>query len=134
MIYVTGLHALNLPCGLDTSGDWHSASMDWENLTVLDTSKSKWDDFGIEKERTIPYVVGIWAVANHIRACLDMIAMGDFSNARGMRIDYIGNDKYNGEIFSKILCLKDCYLWPRIDAFMEKEYLMQWVRYREKRL
>jgi len=27
MKYITGIHALNLPCSLDTCGDWHSLKM-----------------------------------------------------------------------------------------------------------
>lgn len=76
MIYVSGLHALNLPCNLDTTGDWHSSSMNWGNMAIFDTSKSVWGDYGIERERQIPYTIGIWPIANHIRACLDIIAMG----------------------------------------------------------
>ena len=135
MLYISGLHALNLPCSLDTTGDWHASSMDWENMCVLDSSFSPWKDYGIEKDREIPYASGIWAVANHIRACLDLLLMEDFSNAKGMRNDYIGNDAYNKELFSKVLFLKeDRTLWPGVDSFMEKEYLMPWIRYKEKKL
>lgn len=134
MKYISGLHALNLPCSLDTTGDWHSGSMNWGKITVLESCDSPWGEYGIEKERHIPYADGIWAIANHVRACLDMIYVGDFPNARGMKNDYIGNEKYDGEIFDKIICLKDNCLWPLVDKFMEKEYLMKWVRYRRQYL
>ena len=134
MMYVSGLHALNLPCKLDTTGDWHPASMDWGNMFIVETSNSIWGDYGIEKERNIPYIGETWAVANHIRACLDMIAAGDFSNTRGMRNDYIGNDKYNDEIFSRVIQLNGrSNLWPKIDRFMENEYLMKWVNYKRRK-
>jgi len=44
-----------------------------------------------------------YAVANHIRALLDLLEMGNFSLAQGMNRDFICNDDYNGEVFEKIL-------------------------------
>lgn len=30
MRYITGIHALNLPCKLETSGDWHISAIQWD--------------------------------------------------------------------------------------------------------
>lgn len=132
MNYVTGIHALNLPCNLETTGDWHSSWIQWKHPTVQDTHKSVFGEWGIEKNRSIPEHVNLVPVANHLRACLDMLEMGDFSNLQGMNKDYISNDAYTDTIFQKVGLLRESNLWPSIDRFLEKEYLMKWVRYRKK--
>ncbi len=40
MIYVSGIHALNLNCKLNTSGDWHQSALKWKDITLLDSEKS----------------------------------------------------------------------------------------------
>ena len=32
MQYLSGIHALNLQCSLDTSGDWHQSALRWKDL------------------------------------------------------------------------------------------------------
>lgn len=34
MKYISGVPALNIPCELNTTGDWHSACNDWDNLKL----------------------------------------------------------------------------------------------------
>lgn len=39
MKYITGIHALNLPCRLDgTSGDWHGADLKWDNIDICEST------------------------------------------------------------------------------------------------
>lgn len=85
MEYITGIHALNLTCELDTYGDWHTSALKWEDITILDSSKSIFGDWGIEKNRSIPESDEKHYVANHIRALLDLIDMGKFSVAQGWK-------------------------------------------------
>jgi hypothetical protein len=130
MKYITGVHALNLPCSLDTSGDWHTSWIQWESPKTKDTESSFWGDWGIEYH-SIPEHEGAFPVANHIRACFDMLEDGDFSNLQGMNKDYICNDEYDEFIFQQVSRLKGKKNWANIDKFMEKEYLMKWIRYQE---
>ena len=49
MKYITGVHALNLPCSLLTCGDWHSPSLQWERLRFSESNDSVFGDYGIER-------------------------------------------------------------------------------------
>ncbi|WP_303690996.1 nucleotidyl transferase AbiEii/AbiGii toxin family protein [Megamonas hypermegale] len=130
MKYLSGIFALNLMCDLDTFGDWHTSAINWKKLNFWDSNHSIWGNYGIETNRTIPENNGKFNVANHIRALLDLISIGDFPTAQGMRDNFICNDKYTPEIFSKVSMLKNRENWLEIDKFMSKEYMLQWVRYK----
>ena len=32
MLYISYMHALNIPCKLETSGDWHWGAYKWKNF------------------------------------------------------------------------------------------------------
>lgn len=102
MIYITGIHALNLPCDLITCGDWHQSALRWEKITFRESEDSIFKDYGIESNHDIPGHDGKYFVANTIRALLDLLDEGDFSNAQGMNEDFMG-----------------------------KEYLMKWLRFKK---
>jgi hypothetical protein len=129
MEYITGMHALNTNCDLDTAGDWHYSSLDWSHPKTMDSTESVFGNYGLERKRE----GGNLPVANHIRALLDMLAEGNFSDSRGMRDDFISNDEYTGEIFDKVFLLRKNELWNEIDAFMRKEYMLEWVNYLEEK-
>lgn len=132
MKYLSGIFALNLMCNLNTFGDWHTSAIDWKNkINFWESTNSIWGDYGIEKNRTIPEHDGTFCVSNHIRALLDLISIGDFSTVQGMRDNFICNDKYTLEIFSKVSMLKNNKNWKDIDTFMSKEYMMQWIKYKK---
>jgi len=132
MKYLTGIHALNTTCNLNTFGDWHSTAIQWEHPHENESTNSLWGDYGIETDRTIPFCKGVHNVANHIRACLDMLLFRQFSLLQGMRKDFIGVEEYDNLIFDKVSKLKKMSYWNEVDAFMEKEYLMKWVNYRKR--
>lgn len=48
MRYISGLKALNLPCSLDTCGDWHTSAINWSNIETKESNKSFFKDWGIE--------------------------------------------------------------------------------------
>lgn len=128
MLYITGMHALNLPCSLNTTGGWHTACFDWGNLTVGDTTGHLLGDWGIETcvisdDETV-------LIANTLRACVDMLISGDFLNAAGMRDDYICTDEYDDELFVHIDMLRDLPQWQQIDRFMRKEYELKWLHHK----
>lgn len=128
MKYITGIHALNLPCSLPTFGDWHRYGIQWKNPTIRDTEKSIFGDYGIEEYSKVPEHPGTFKVANHIRALLDMLAEGQFGYAQGMRKDFICNDSLDTEVFEKVFQLKNTPLWDQINQFMGREYAMRWIR------
>lgn len=42
MRYLSGIHALNLKCELDTCGDWHQSAIQWERLKLYESNESLW--------------------------------------------------------------------------------------------
>ena len=131
MLYLTGLHALNLPCELPTTGDWHAPGLIWGNIPLSESSTSIYGDYGIEINRTINYggCAGIYNVANHIRVILDFLELNQLILAQGFRnnffcveIDYI-------PFFERVFMLHELPHWESINTFMGKEYFMKWVNF-----
>lgn len=133
MKYITGIHALNLPCPLETSGDWHTSALRWENITFAESKEMFFGSYGINYGVKIPEHKETYAVADHIRALLDLLELGHFTAAQGMNKDFICNPAYDEEIFGKVYSMRVLDNWEDINLFMEKEYFMQWVRFREGR-
>lgn len=133
MRYITGIHALNLPCKLETSGDWHTSAIQWDFPKVKESTGSLYGDYGIEQHKRIPEHTGEFNVANHIRAILDLLEAGLFSIAQGMNNDFISNSEYDNEIFDKIYEMKSLDNWQEISDFMAKEYKMKWIKYLQRR-
>jgi len=131
MEYITGIHALNIPCKLDTSGDWHASALKWEKISTAESKDSLFGDYGIEQNKYIPGHKGTYYVANHIRALLDLLSQGKFSVAQGMNNDFICNPKYDNEVFSKVEEMKCLPIWNDIDNFMGMEYKLKWLNYKE---
>ncbi len=132
MKYISGIHALNLPCELETCGDWHTSALQWQKPFMRESNGSLFGDYGIEKNKTIPEHESRYYAANHIRALLDLLEEGRFSVAQGMRDDFICNDRYDEEIFAKVWMLRGTPNWENIDRFMQKEYYRKWRNYKEK--
>ena len=130
MLYITGIHALNLPCSLLTCGDWHCSSIQWKRPTLRESKESIFGEYGIELNVAIPEHDAIYAAANHIRALLDLMELGKFSVAQGMNKDFICNDSYNDEIFNKVSLMSEFPGWHEIDRFMGKEYWSKWLDFK----
>jgi len=133
MRYITGIHALNLECSLDTCGDWHTSALRWVDITWGDTDDSIFGVWGIEYTKKIPEHTGKYAVANHIRALLDLIVDGNFAVAQGMREDFICNEIYTDMVLDKVMELKEHKKWSEIDKFILREYKLDWIKYKEGR-
>lgn len=131
MKYISGIHALNLPCSLDTCGDWHTSALQWGSLKFLESDDSIFKDYGIESCSCVPENKGIFNIANTLRALLDLLVEGNFGIAEGAKEDFICNDRYTLEFFNKVIQLRDTYNWDKIDKFMEKEYKLQWLNFKE---
>lgn len=132
MLYITGIFALNLNCSLHTFGDWHQSALNWNDMDIRESEDSPFGDYGIEQCGSVPEHVGCYYAANHIRALLDMLYAEQFSLAQGMRNDFIGVDEYNEEIFQKVFSMKSLPQWDNIDKFMEREYKLLWIRFKER--
>jgi hypothetical protein len=117
-----------------TCGDWHKSALKWDRSTIekrlRDSSKSLFGDYGIEPNKVIPENDGLFNVANHIRALLDLLADGNFSIAQGMRDDFICNEDYTDEVFNKAIMLVNASNWIEIDSFLEREYRNRWVEWK----
>ncbi len=131
MKYITGIHALNLPCKLNTTGDWHASAIQWDSPNIKESNDSIFGDWGIEANHIVSNQTRKCFVANHIRACLDMLDDGQFSYLQGMKNDYICCEEYTPLIFDKVKSLRRSSLWNKINQFMEHEYKMQWIHFRE---
>lgn len=132
MKYITGIQALNLPCSLETCGDWHTSALQWSNLNVEETENSVFKEWGIEDCSCVPEHTGTFKIANTLRALLDLLVAGQFSLAQGMNEDFICNSAYDDEVFEKVSMLKTLSNWEQIDSFMGKEYKMKWLTYKER--
>lgn len=130
--YITGVHALNLPCLLPTCGDWHQSALQWEKPFVRDSEESVFGDYGIETGKQIPEHKERFNAANHIRALLDLLELGNYHAAQGMRDDYICNDAYTEEIFKMVWKLKGASNWDEVDRFMGKEYFRRWLEFKKE--
>lgn len=95
MLYITGQHALNIPCSLLTCGDWHQSGIQWKHPFFRESADSVFAEYGIEQNIPIPEHTAKYNVANHIRALLDLLELGKFSLAQGMNKDFICNDAYS---------------------------------------
>ena len=129
MKYITGVQALNLPCSLNTSGDWHRTAIKWEQLTSRESCESVFGEYGIETCSCVPFHPGAHHVANHLRACLDLIEAGNFSLAQGMRDDFLCDNTLDQDLFEHVLLLKDSERWEDIVRFMGMEYDTSWLKF-----
>jgi hypothetical protein len=132
MKYISGVIALNLPCSLDTTGDWHRSSLPWDKVDIKDTENSSLGAWGIEKDVFVRELDGKYNVANTLRACVDFLDTDKYLSAEGMRRDYLGNDKYNQELFNAVYSLKPhktAEQWSNISKVMEKDYMLKWLNY-----
>ena len=132
MKYITGIHALNLTCSLDTCGDWHQSALRWKDITFGETSESIFGNYGIETNSHVPDNPGTYVTANHIRALLDLLETNNLKVAQGMNNDFICNDIYDLEIFDQVSKLCNLPHWDKIDEFMGREYYSKWLLYKKK--
>lgn len=132
MQYITGIHALNLPCNLDTCGDWHQSGIQWENPQMRESDGSFFGSYGLENGHKIPEHEGRYTIANTIRALLDLLYEKNFPVAQGMNNDFICNESYDEEVFAKVYEMRNLPYWEDIRQFMCREYKLKWIDYERK--
>lgn len=123
MLYITGLQALNLPCSLNTTGDWHTSSIQWDKLHFVESDKSLFQEYGIEICNKIPDNDGQFYVANHIRAILDLLADKKFDILGNFKDDFICNEEYTEELFYQV---KKLLPDKEISDYLHKIYGRRW--------
>lgn len=128
MIYLTGIPALHVSCSLDTCGASEGSEVEWKEANFVESSEMFFKEYGIESDVQIPEHKDKVCVANHIRAYLDLLAMGKLEEAEGM-CQFIGNVEYNAEIFEKVYSMKSLPHWKEIERFMEAEYRINWIHF-----
>lgn len=74
-------------------------------------------------------IIRVRTRSNHIKALLDLVSEGNFGYAQGMNKDFICNNKYTEEVFSKLLLLRTSHMWEKIQGFIGKEYGVAWLRF-----
>ena len=106
MKYISNEYALNIPCSLKTSGDWHYNSYPVEKAKLFDSNESYFGDFGIEE-----HVINnkTYFVANHLRAVLDLMFCKKFDFLKGFKDDFIVVDDYNqsSNLYNSVLMNRD---------------------------
>ena len=130
MKYITGEFALNIPCSLKTTGDWHYNSYPLEKAKELETDNSFYKDFGIEKH----IIKGKnYNIANHLRAILDLIINKKFGYLKGFKNDFIVVDDYDTIFFDNVYKLRNSKIWNDVDNLMKNEYMLKWIYYKENK-
>ena len=69
-------------------------------------------------------------IANHVRACLDLIELENYCAAEGMYRDFLDeDDRYNTDVFAHVLKLIKVYpnRFDKINRFMGREYGTKWI-------
>ena len=127
MKYITDVYALNIPCSLKTSGDWHEG-YNIKNAIYDDTDTSFYKEYGIEKK-----IINNkeYYVANHLRAILDMLYNKKFDFLKGFRKDFLVVDIYDNEFFNKVYEMKDLSFFNDISNLMGEEYTIKWLLFLE---
>ena len=126
MLYISGIHALNIEDSLETCGDWHTSALQWERIDLLDSDKTIFKDWGIETDKSIPEHEELYNVANTLRAILDLMVKGSTGYLKGFRDDFICTDIYNQEFFEKVVVLRDLPHWNDINNLMKREFMFEW--------
>lgn len=130
MKYVTGVNALNFNCVRNAYGNCDAALSKLEGAEVKETEGSIYGEYGVLAFDGVPGYAGTLYVANMLRALLDLLVDGDFTSAEGARDTYIRNDAQSREFMEHVAELNGLVPWGPIDAFMRKEFMMDWIRFK----
>lgn len=131
MKYISGFQALQLMSeDTGTPGDWHPTGVNWKHPKTYESDNLPFGTWGIREQR-IPGPLKTFPSAHHVRACLDLIALGKIACAQGMRENYLDNEHWTLVIFEKICLCRGQENWPLIDKFMGEEYGKDWTNYVE---
>lgn len=135
MLYLSGVHALNIENTLNTCGDWHTSALDWSNIKLADSSNSVFREWGIEMNKSIPEHTELYNVADDLRAILDLMQKEEnLGYLKGFRDDFICTDEYNDIFFQKVFLLRNLKHWADINSLMEREFMFEWQNFLERNI
>ena len=135
MLYITGVHALNLPCKLNTTGDWHASSLGWVDMDIRESTRSIYKDWGIEEPIELP-TGEVYRHANHLRAILDLLETSDKKTIKWLnwKNDYGENKKlkvevsYREKVLSNTVEINDIFTFTipelcimKITAYLDRD-------------
>lgn len=135
MIYLTGMISFGIPCLLDSRGTWMYSKAEFSNpeyMVSRESNESVFKDFGIEKDKIIPYYGddSLFNVANHVRAYLDILSWGQYDELKGVFYDYIFSMDCRGMIFDSVYkYLRFGKSFQDINRFMSEEFGNAWLSY-----
>ena len=129
MIYLSGVQALNIENSLNTCGDWHQTAIQWDKLKLKESNDSIFKDWGIELDKKVPDHTEHYAVANDLRAILDLMVDGQTRWLKGFSNDFICTDEYNEIFFEQVIKLKGLPNWDDINKLMQNEFMWDWDRF-----
>lgn len=132
MKYLSGIHALNVPCEEYGNMDWHRGSLDWskeyllENNKLLESEKSILKEWQINREIQIVGFQDKVKVASIVRAICDMILNKEFTYIEGVK-NYLCLEKQQVEdICYKI---KEVYNEDEeIEEYMGYNFTIFWMK------
>lgn len=137
MLYITGMHALTTECRLGTSGSSKTCSVSWDDIDIRESDDSPLGDEGIERDVNIPSLNEDFNKADHIRAIADLLDSGRYALAATMREDYLDGDlSFCRTLFAmvwRLKAVKSDFEWSGISRVMEKEYMLHWLAYLERK-
>lgn len=134
MLYLSGVHALNIENTLNTCGDWHTSALDWSSIKLVDSSNSVFGDWGIEMNKSVPEHTELYNVADDLRAILDLMQKEEnLGYLKGFRDDFICTDEYNDIFFQKVILLRNLKHWHNIDELMQREFMFEWQNFLKER-
>lgn len=138
MQYITGLIAYGVPCELDSCGTWTLSKKDFTdpgNCALHESDDSIFKDYGIEKNKLVPWHEEPMNVANHVRAYLDSVEALKFDELAGVFENMILSDKCRALIFRNVHGrLRHTSHFREINRFMTDEFGSYWVSYCQSRL
>ena len=127
MKYISDVYALNIPCSLNTCGDWHYDVLDLlPDYKMKDSQDSIFGEWGIEEHDGKK-------VANHIRAILDMLSDNKTGYLKGFYDDFISTEEYDNILMEKVYELRNFSNWNNINDLMKKELRVKWIKYLEEK-
>lgn len=137
MLYITGMHALTTECRLGTSGSSKTYSVSWGDIDLRESDDSPLGDEGIERDVYIHSLKEDFNKADHIRAIADLLDSGRYALAASMREDYLDGDlSFCRTLFNmvwRLKAVKSDSEWKGITKVMEKEYMLHWLAYLERK-
>ena len=135
MKYLTGLIAFGIPCNDYSCGVWNYTKQNFTDpkwLEPKESDKTLFGDWGIEKDKIIPYHEDeeLFNVATHKRAYLDMLFDKRFKELEGLFFYAINDMKCREEIFDQVhrhLSHPDVH--KDVYDFMSSEFGNAWLSY-----